>query len=60
VRLGKEQAIGVIEEPAEVGGVLEDQLTESDAGEQRCLAEPAGDISPLSSLSEQGALIQAE
>jgi hypothetical protein len=60
VRLGKEQAIGVIEEPAEVGGVLEDRLTESDAGDQRRLVERVGDISPRSSLSEQGALIQAE
>jgi hypothetical protein len=57
VRLGKEQAIGVIEEPAEVGGVPDDQLTESDAGEPRRLVERA---EAASQLSQQGALIPAE
>jgi hypothetical protein len=60
VRLGKELAIGVIEEPAGAAGVPDDTLSESDPGEERSVVEPAGDTSPVSGLSEQGALIRAE
>ena len=60
MRLGKEQAIGVIEEPAGAAGVPDDALTESDPGERRSVVERAGGTSQLSGLSEQGALIRAE
>jgi hypothetical protein len=59
MRLGKEQAVGVIEESAGAACVPLDQPSESDADERRSVEERTGGTWRLSEVSEQGTLIRS-
>jgi hypothetical protein len=62
MRLGKEQAIGVIEETTGTDCLPVDQLHEGDAGDARQIDGVEGvvrDSRPLTGVPEQGALIRS-
>jgi hypothetical protein len=59
MRLGKEQAIGVVEVPAGADSVVRDGPGAADADQQRLAEEVVAEASPVSGRSEQGALIRS-
>ncbi len=59
MRLGKEQAVGVIQEPADAGSVPVDGPRVSEADEQRSSVERAEAILGASTLSEEGTFVRA-
>jgi hypothetical protein len=59
MRLGKEQAVGVVETPARADSILRDETSAGDAEQAQFAEEVVGDASPVSGLSEQGALIRS-
>lgn len=61
MRLGKEQAVGVVEVPAGADSIEVDEPGPADAdpGRERLAEQVAGATSPVAGLSEQGALIRS-
>jgi hypothetical protein len=59
MRLGKEQSIGVIEEPAGADCIPLDEPSEIATNESHFSEEPAGDAWQVSGLSDRGSLIRS-
>ena len=59
MRLGKEQAIGVVETPAGADSKVRDEPGADDADQREFAEEVVSDTSPVSGLSEQAALIRS-
>jgi hypothetical protein len=59
MRLGKEQAVGVVEESAGADSVTLDEPGAGDADQEQLVEAVAGDTATVSELSEQGALIRS-